>query len=170
MSSRSPTIVSPGSLSTRSSVMRTKDTQDRAFLPDGEDFMPASRVIAAWGDSATPTYHGPNFAMGSVRFFGSTNTDSLIESFRSAMDVDADGSFFVGASNYSVPVVETTYMHFCFTYDDLISQGIIKSKTEKKHIIGIESMIDPRGYQARSPLSRLQVPVTRTRKQQLPRS
>jgi Copper type II ascorbate-dependent monooxygenase, N-terminal domain len=126
-------------------ALDTKDTQDRAFLPDGEDFIPASRVIAAWGDSATPTYHGPNFAKGSVRFFGSTNTDSVVESFRSAMDLDSDGSFFVGASNYSVPVVETNYTNFCFTYDDFVSQGIIQDETEKKHIIGVEALIDPRG-------------------------
>jgi hypothetical protein len=123
----------------------TKDTQDRAILPDGEVFQPATRVIAAWGDSATPMFHGPNFAKGIVRFFGSTNTDSLVESFRVAMDLDADGSFFVGASNFSVPAMnETTYEIFCITYDDLVSQGVLQSQDEKKHIIGFEPVIDPR--------------------------
>jgi dopamine beta-monooxygenase len=123
----------------------TKDTQDRAILPDGEVFQSATRVIAAWGDSATPMFHGPNFAKGVVRFYGSTNTDSLVESFRVAMDLDADGSFFVGASNYSVPAMnETTYEYFCVTYEDLVSQNVLRSQDEKKHIIGFEPVIDPR--------------------------
>ena len=90
-------------------------------------------------------FHGPNFAKGVVRFFGSTNTDSLVESFRVAMDLDADGSFLVGASNYSVPAMnETTYEYFCITYDDLVSQDVLQSQVEKKCIIGFESVIDPR--------------------------
>jgi dopamine beta-monooxygenase len=127
-------------------LLDTQDPQDRALTSDAEVFQYATRVIGAWGDSATPTFHGKQLAKGSLRFFGSSanNTGSLAESFRADMDRDASGSFFVGASNYSVPVNETTYVNFCVKYKNLLAQAVLSSQDVKKHIIGIEPFIDPR--------------------------
>lgn len=120
----------------------TKDTQDRPLYVDGLDYQPATRVIAAWGDSDMPTFHGERYARGSLRFFAE-NVESLESSFRSAMVQEAQGNFTIGASNYSVPSdKDTTYVNFCLSYDELVKQGRLTGTDEKKHIVGVEAFID----------------------------
>ena len=131
-------------------LLDTGDTQDRIILDDSNELVAASRVIAAWGDTAAPTYHGlSNRAKGSVRFMGnSTTTMSLdeMESFQQSVADEAEGNFTIAANNYAIPAVETTYAIFCFSGADLAAtMGV--PLDEDLHIIGIEPVIDLRSSQ-----------------------
>lgn len=119
----------------------TGDTQDRALVDDKEGYLSPTRVIAAWGDSATPSFHGANFAIGTVRFF-IDGDDDLYESFASTMLRESEGSFDLKANDFVVPEEETTYIDICIDTDELMSQGV--PMDQDLHLIGIEDMIDPR--------------------------
>lgn len=121
------------------------DTQDRPFHNDAEAFLPATRVIGAWGDSATPTFHGKSKAKGALRFHGEqAAAGGVLEDFRHTMQSQAEGSFKIGATDYAVPYwTRTTYGEFCMSSADLISSGVPLDGAPL-HLLGIEPHIDPR--------------------------
>ena len=93
------------------------DPQDRALIPDGDNVIPATRIIAAWGDQETVSYHGANRARGAARFYGSGVSEDI--SFQQAMAKYATGSFVVGAKNHVVQAVDTDYAYFCASTEDI---------------------------------------------------
>ena len=100
----------------------TLDTQDRAIINDSNPAVPAQLVIAAWGDTATASFHGPrNVVRASLRWYGTG--DELI-AVREKLEVISDG-FFDLKINYTIKPQETEYHSFCFNWDpDIISQNV----------------------------------------------
>ena len=121
-------------------LLDTGDPQDRVFFNDTSTLVEPHLVIAAWGDSDTWAYHGLNHAKGAIRFFGD-GTDPF-EAFRQEMDQHAEGSFFLGGNNYTIPTNETTYQTFCFSAADLVSLGV--PVNQSLHVIGVAPDIDAR--------------------------
>lgn len=123
----------------------TNDTQDRAIIDDRNSLVPPTRVIAAWGDTSEPSYHGPNTARASVRFFESESTTDELEAFAKNMQNESEGNFTIQATNFSVPLEITHYQRFCLSRADLLAMNVPIDKA--LHTIGIEPILDPRGKQ-----------------------
>lgn len=123
-------------------LLDTGDSQDRAFLDDSSELIVPSRVIAAWGDSVTPSYHFKNNARSSVRFFGTSGGVDEVVAFGRSMSAEAEGNFTIRASDFQIPQVDTLYQNFCVSAADLIAQGV--PLNQDLHVIGIEPIIDPR--------------------------
>jgi hypothetical protein len=101
----------------------TTDSQDHKILNDAETVIPAQRIIAAWGETSTASYHGANnIARGSLRWYGGGDEHELV---LSKLKDQADGSFFFQIPNHTISTNETDYKSFCFVWDpDLTSQGV----------------------------------------------
>ena len=121
-------------------LLDTGDPQDRALMDDALPAIPSTRIIAAWGDQERVGYHGPRRARGAVRWFADYESGDESTDFLLAM-AEADGSFFVGADNFAIPNVETTYQYFCVYWDELVAQGV--PNKGNMSIIGIEPVLDP---------------------------
>jgi DOMON domain/Copper type II ascorbate-dependent monooxygenase, C-terminal domain/Copper type II ascorbate-dependent monooxygenase, N-terminal domain len=125
-----------------SRLLNTGDNQDRVLSDDSDVLVPSARVLAAWGDSPQPSFHGDNNARSSIRFFGGASTLNEIETFSLAMESEAEGNFTMMAENYVIPTNRTTYKNFCFTRDDLLALGV--DLDQDLHTIGIDALIDSR--------------------------
>ena len=100
----------------------TTDSQDHKIINDSETVIPAQRIIAAWGDTSTASYHGRNNARGSLRWYGGQDELELVIS---KLQNQADGTFFLQIPNHTIAAKETDYVSFCFVWDpDLTSQGV----------------------------------------------
>lgn len=117
-------------------ALDTGDTQDRPIVQDGNPSSIASRVIAAWSDSPSMNIHGPNNrALTSLRFYDLEGDD-----FARVMSNEAEGFIDLKAVNHSIKVQDTEYAYFCFTYADLVAQGLPLGA--ELHTIGMEPLID----------------------------
>jgi dopamine beta-monooxygenase len=117
----------------------TGDNQDHAIRNDADLGVPVSRVIAAWGESETVSYHGPdNNARGSIRWYSPGTLEE--EVFALQMSNQSDGHFRIGPKNYTIPAIDTMYSYFCFNTEDLEALGV--NMTEGVTIIGIDAFID----------------------------
>ena len=100
----------------------TTDLQDHKIINDSDTVIPAQRIIAAWGDTSTATYHGRNNARGSLRWYGGADELTLVVS---KLKEQADGTFFLQIPNHTIATKGTDYANFCFVWDpDLTSQGV----------------------------------------------
>ena len=61
-----------------SRLLDTQDNQDLSIKNDVNLWSPATRIIAAWGDSDDVSYHGQKKARGSVHLFA-THSNELSE-------------------------------------------------------------------------------------------
>jgi dopamine beta-monooxygenase len=120
----------------------TGDSQDRVIADDPNEMRPPTRVLAAWGDSVAPSYHGDSTARGAIRFLGNSTVSDELESFQISMKAEAQGSFAIRANNFTIPTDRTTYQNFCLSRDDLLAINVDLDKD--LHVIGFESFIDPR--------------------------
>jgi Copper type II ascorbate-dependent monooxygenase, N-terminal domain/DOMON domain/Copper type II ascorbate-dependent monooxygenase, C-terminal domain len=120
-------------------LLDTGDTFDKTFFNDSDSIVPATRVIAAWGNTATVSYHGQNRLRDAVRFFrnGEVDEDSI---FKRSMEELSEGFIDLTADNYIIPTEETTYADFCWTYADLVKLGLLDSAD--LHSIGFEAIVD----------------------------
>lgn len=118
-------------------LLDTNDPQDRPIVNDTSLLVSPARVIAAWGDTPTVSYHEPTSRVkSSIRFHGSSNTDNEHDVLQKSME----GFLDTRAQDYPIKPIETEYAHFCFSLSDLLKQGM--PADEELHIIGIEPMID----------------------------
>ena len=121
-------------------LLSTGDTQDRVIIDDSSAMVAATRVIAAWGDSDTPSFHGSNAARGSIRFFGTSETTDIQNYFEQAMAKESEGNFTVSAQSFVIPSnVVTTYQLFCFSREDLVDLGV--PIDNDLHTIGFEPIV-----------------------------
>jgi Copper type II ascorbate-dependent monooxygenase, C-terminal domain/Copper type II ascorbate-dependent monooxygenase, N-terminal domain/DOMON domain len=121
-------------------LLNTSDAQDRAIIDDSLLSVPSTRVIAAWGNTSEPSYHGKNTARGSIRFFGSSDVVDEKEYFVQAMAKEAEGNFTISAQSFIIPSTDvTTYQWFCFSGEDLVEMGV--PLDEDLHTIGVEPLI-----------------------------
>lgn len=126
----------------------TDDPQDRPIIFDGRVERNPHRVIAAWGDSETIGYHGDSSARSTIRFYptrhgsadgGLTSAGSEAQMFASAMAIEAEGYIDLIANDFIIPAVETEYADLCFSYQELVDQGMPTDKP--LHVIGFEPII-----------------------------
>jgi hypothetical protein len=118
-------------------LLNTGDPQDRIIMNDADFMITPSRIIAAWGDTPTVSYHGKNRARGSVRWFGDEDEQAV---FDAAMKRGAEGSFMVRALDHPIKEQETEYAETCFSKEDILAQGV--PDVEKISIVGWEPIID----------------------------
>jgi dopamine beta-monooxygenase len=123
-------------------LLDTGDTQDRVFVDDSNTLVAPARVLAAWGDSAEPSYHGSNNARGVIRFFGNASSADEYQTFARVMEEEAEGSFAVKANDFIIPAERTTYQNFCLSRDDIIAMNV--TLDQDLHTIGIKPIVDPR--------------------------
>lgn len=122
-------------------LLNTSDTQDRIIIDDSLLLIPPTRVIAAWGNTSEPSYHGRNTARGSIRFFGTSDITDEEEFFAQTMANEAEGNFTINARGFVIPSNDvTTYQWFCFSREDLLVMGV--PLDEDLHTIGIEPVIE----------------------------
>jgi dopamine beta-monooxygenase len=125
-----------------SRLLDTGDTQDRVMLDDADELIAATRVLTAWGNTASPSSHGKDTARGAVRFFGNSSAAEEVEAFVSLMSNEAEGNFTILAKDFVIPTNRTTYAHFCLSVEDLQAMGV--DLNQDLHTVGFEPLIDPR--------------------------
>jgi hypothetical protein len=101
----------------------TMDMQDHPLVDDSRLSAP-TRLIAAWGDSPTVSFHGFQVGKISTTIFDIdaqvNNVDTVLSTdFDKHMDEQADGFFEIVAENYTIPANETTYYYICKTFEEL---------------------------------------------------
>jgi hypothetical protein len=97
--------------------------------------------IGAWGEEPNVGYHGENRVRGSVRWFRDGDVDPVQE-FALKMEELAMGSFDLQANNYPVKAIDTEYAAFCFSWDDILAQGV--PNVARSYVVGFEPIVDPR--------------------------
>ncbi|KAL7433032.1 hypothetical protein ACHAXM_003380 [Skeletonema potamos] len=103
--------------------LNTGDTQDRVIKNDRELWVASTRIIAAWGDTESVSYHGENRARTSVRIFADpSSSSSEFDAFLGVLAKNADGYFDVLADAYEIPAQETKFKYLCKSYDELTEQ------------------------------------------------
>ncbi|GAX16953.1 hypothetical protein FisN_5Hh331 [Fistulifera solaris] len=118
-------------------LLDTGDTQDHRIVNDGLLELPASLIVAAWGDSATHAYHGEQRARGTIRFYN--NEIDGDEAFANIMKQESIGFFEMKGDNHPIPNVDTEYFDYCYSWDDLLAQGV---PAEKFSVVGFEPILD----------------------------
>ncbi len=122
-------------------LLNTSDSQDRTIIDDTEFIIPLTRVIAAWGNDTTLSYHFRNVARGAVRFFGTPEIDDESFFFQT-VSTEAEGNVTLSADNYIIPSdVVTTYARFCFSNNDLMNIGV--PIDQDLHAICFEPFVQP---------------------------
>lgn len=103
-----------------SRLLDTGDAQDHVIKNDKELYMPPTRIIAAWGDSDTTSYHGGKKSRDSVRFFANhSNGKSEMQALRDTLEEESDGHFEVFQDQFEIPAEETTYHELCIPFNEL---------------------------------------------------
>lgn len=122
-------------------LLDTGDAMDRPIGFDGEFVIPPHRVIAAWGDTPTVSYHGDNRARSALRFYPAHGNSGREEDvFAEEMAQEAEGYIDLLMPDHPVSLDETEYVDLCFSYQDLINLGM--PADVPLHIIGFEPVID----------------------------
>lgn len=122
-------------------LLNTSDSQDRTIIDDSQFIIPSTRVIAAWGNDTTPSYHFRNVARGAIRFFGTSEMADDITFFAQTMAAEAEANVTISARNYIIPSdVSTTYARFCFSRQELLSNYSIPMD-EDLHVIGFDPFV-----------------------------
>mmetsp|Transcript_4381 Transcript_4381/g.10303 ORF Transcript_4381/g.10303 Transcript_4381/m.10303 type:complete len:599 (-) Transcript_4381:246-2042(-) len=97
----------------------TEDHQDHKIVNDAGGFFAPTRLIAAWGDTLSMSYHGTNAARNSVRLFADGSV-SVKEALVTKLTNAAAGFFDVTENNYQIPARDTTYADICKTADEIL--------------------------------------------------
>mmetsp|Transcript_27190 Transcript_27190/g.58257 ORF Transcript_27190/g.58257 Transcript_27190/m.58257 type:complete len:624 (-) Transcript_27190:387-2258(-) len=103
-----------------SRLLDTQDTQDHTIKKDADLWSPPTRIIAAWGDGDSISYHGEKKARSSVRIFANhsnelTERQVLLET----LVEESDGHFDFLEDEFLIPVEETYYKETCRTFNEL---------------------------------------------------
>lgn len=113
----------------------TGDPQDWPINQDDEMWNAPTRLIAAWGNEGTVSYHaGGNMARGLVRVYAQEEYAALED----LLTEQSDGYFDVRASDFEIPPRETKYQEFCKSFDEL---GIDDANSGSIMMIGALPMI-----------------------------
>ena len=100
-----------------SRLLETQDTQDHALKNDAEIWRAPTRIIAAWGDDTSISYHGDNKARTAVRLFATDSTP-----LEDVLSEASDGFFDVLQEEFELPTNETYYHSLCKMYEELSSK------------------------------------------------
>ena len=98
-------------------ALDTYDPQDHPIRNDVGATVPPTRLVAAWGDGDSVSYHGTNKARGSYRLHSDSSVseyDMLLKRLEEA----SDGSFEIREDEHEVKPQDTEYHHVCKSVDD----------------------------------------------------
>jgi len=102
-------------------ALTSGDKADRDIVDDSAWPLEPTKVIAAWGNQATMTYHGTaSRAQSTVRFFAPSAPSGPIAALNANVASSEYTSFVIkpststAASTYAVPAAKTTYWEFDF--------------------------------------------------------
>lgn len=124
-----------------SRLLDTQDGQDVAIKEDADLWSPPTRIIAAWGDSESVSFHGDKVARSSVRLFADPANDgdddmTDTQVVRNALDEQSDGYFDVLEDEFEIPAIETHYQDLCKTYDEIGVQDLLPEGQSMVTMIG----------------------------------
>lgn len=122
-------------------VLDTGDPQDRIIFPDADTLIASHRIIAAWGNDESVSYHKENKARGAIRWFGEGAVEAL--TFEQTMRAVSIGSFEVRAVDHPVKTIDTEYAEFCLGRGQILAQTGLDGSPDSLTIVGMEPIIDP---------------------------
>ena len=121
--------------------------EDKEIVDDSGNFVVPYRIIGAWSDGDSLSFHGKNVVRSSVQLFSSDTSEagpgSAFSDFQKAMSERADEYAILKLNNYTIPEKENTYYSHKFTVDDLVDLGLYADRDSSTHIIGMEFLFDP---------------------------
>ena len=117
--------------------LSTGDTQDLPILDDSSFTFPVHRIISAWGDTETYSFHGMNRARGTIRWFAGDATEA--ELFTAVMAPYANNTISVFAVNHEIKPVDTEYAYVCVNGNGLRDQGV--DLDNGVTLVGMEAII-----------------------------
>jgi Copper type II ascorbate-dependent monooxygenase, N-terminal domain len=123
----------------------TMDTQDHEIINDSNILAP-TRLIAAWGDSDTVSYHGFNVGKIATYLFDQQSdvASSRTEDFHTVMDAQSEGFFEIRENNFTIPPRDTTYQYVCKTFAELqVEYNLPNPGNGSLYFIGAEAIISP---------------------------
>ncbi|CAN0202728.1 unnamed protein product, partial [Scytosiphon promiscuus] len=112
----------------------TGDLQDWVFVDDTQDGVLPTRLLAAWGNTESVSYHDTNFAKGEVVMFAeaeSSDADLPLVEIKESADVKY---IDVTTKNFTVPTERTWYEDTCVPASEL-------PFLEEYHVIGFEGLV-----------------------------
>lgn len=122
------------------------NVEDHDIVNDSSLWVANHRIIGAWGNASTISFHMNDVVQRSVQLFSDgpdgTNSGDTYAGFLEQMNERADGHVFLKLNNYTIPAQETTYEDFCFTVNDLVELGLYEDVNSSTHIVGIEWIVD----------------------------
>lgn len=119
-------------------LLDTGDPQDRFIVEDHDIAIPSTRLILAWGDSESVSYHGSNQVKGNVRLYNYEADDD--NAFTALMDANADNYFEMRGENHPIKTIDTEYFQFCFSWDELVEGQNIPNTSFS--VIGFRPILD----------------------------
>ena len=121
----------------------TGDPKDRNITDDSNPSAPSQRVIFAYGETPSLSYHGENVALGSLRFFAPNGGMDLNSEASIANKNQADFAE-IRTGNFTIPTNGTTYMYFCFNASQILNLSNISTTV---HAYKMQFIPDERSVQ-----------------------
>jgi hypothetical protein len=115
-------------------ALETNDLQDWS-LRDDRELDGGNKVIAAWGDQPTISYHGADRAKGELTFFGDEEPIDRLAYVKSLPGVE---SLELRTDEFHIWTTQTFYWHMCIDLAE--TMGVDPS--EAHHILAIEPLVD----------------------------
>jgi len=119
--------------------------EDHNIVDDSNIWVANHKIIGAWGNGSTMSFHGNNVVQDSVQLFSDDSGGSVgsaYANFLADMDKRSDGHAILKINNFKVPTDETTYEDVCFSVNDLVDLGLYDDVNSSTHIIGLDFMVD----------------------------
>ena len=121
----------------------TMDTQDLQILNDAQ-LIAETRLIAAWGDTESVSYHGFNVGKVATRLYSSQSGDDSTASFKELAEAASDGFLEIRESNYTIPARDTTYEYVCKSFAELKAEFNLPDPGDGSlYFIGVEAVLSP---------------------------
>lgn len=121
----------------------TGDPKDRNITDDSNPSAPSQRVIFAYGDTPSVSYHGKNVGLGSLRFFA-PNDGIVVASESSFANENQASAAEIRSGNFTIPTNETTYQYFCFNVSQILNLSNISTTV---HVYKMQFIPDVRSVQ-----------------------
>jgi len=122
-------------------ALDTGDSQDLIIVDDSIPYVAHHKIIGAWGDGTTISYHGNNRVQSSIQFFpfkekeevddGTSappnkerGSDNVYHVFLNEMDRRSEGHVDLILDSYNVLLQTTRYEDVCFSQSKLMELGL----------------------------------------------
>ena len=119
--------------------------EDHNLLDDSNIWVADHKIIGAWGNESTVSYHFGNVVQRSIQLFTDENSDTNGDAhvmFKNEMDARADGHAVLRLNNYYILSTVTIYEEKYFSVNDLVDLGLYENAESSTHVIGFEFLLD----------------------------